>query len=128
LVNKSMLPHRGKGGCPGFHYNGVCSHPGMCQKSHVCPLLSCGGKEHPFKLTHPNLSWSGHPVGQVQAPYQNQQNSSDQNSGKKSKGAKGSPSGKGQDSAGRGKGPGSHVVQAPWPVAPAQPGAGRQWY
>ena len=64
LVNKAHCPHKGNG-CVNFHVLNTCSLGKSCPFSHICPLLSCGGKAHSFSGTHrdpdktPYLSWSG---------------------------------------------------------------------
>ena len=66
LMYESLLPHRGKGGCPGYFYQGLCALGPSCPKSHCCPLVSCQGAPHSFKLTHPDLSTNGN---KLETPY-----------------------------------------------------------
>jgi len=117
LIYINLCPHRNKLGCRDLHYEGVCKQGSACQFSHICPMVSCGGQEHSFKMTHRGISWTGQPLtSEESGPYSSQ--------GKGSKGSKGKGQGKG---AKGGKAPQLALPQAnalalantPWPYPSA---------
>ena len=61
LMDSALSPFKGGSGCMDFHVRGECKAGASCKKTHSCPMKSCKGAEHCFKLTHPGLSWSGVP-------------------------------------------------------------------
>ena len=71
LTDPALTPVRGGRGCRSFHNSGVCDNEAKgltCAFTHACPMYSCRGHEHAFRLTHPGLSWQGFPVDGALAP------------------------------------------------------------
>ena len=120
LIYVNLCPHRNKLGCRALHYDGLCKEGSACQFSHICPMVSCGGQEHSFKMTHRGISWTGQPLtSEESGPYSSQ--------GKGSKGSKGKGQGKGGKGGKGGKAPPLALPQAnalalantPWPYPSA---------
>ena len=118
LVDDNLTPHGrpNQWGCGDFHLGGACTCDtpnefydpiGPCGKSHVCPLISCGGAIHSWKKAHSEeLTWGGRPkIVARAAPYQSQQGKGKTKDGKdKGKGkSKGKDKGKGKPKKGKGK-------------------------
>ena len=84
LIDDTLTPHGrpSQWGCGDYHLGGTCTcdtpnefyEPiGPCGRSHVCPLISCGGAIHSWKKTHNDeLTWGGRPkIVSRAAPYGN---------------------------------------------------------
>jgi hypothetical protein len=121
LVDDTLTPHGRptQWGCGDFHLGGACTCDtpnefydpiGPCGKSHVCPLISCGGAIHSWKRTHGDeLTWGGRPkVVPRAAPYQSQSKGKAKDG--KDKG-KGKPKGKDK---GKGKAKGAQKGKGKW--------------
>ena len=130
LVDDTLTPHGrpSQWGCGDFHLGGGCNCDtpnefydpiGPCGKSHVCPLISCGGAIHSWKKTHAQeLSWGGRPkIVARPAPYGAY--------GGKAAGGKAPPGGKDK---GKGKTKGkAKGGKIPGPKGADQKGKGKPW-